>query len=136
MSPATVNHDLVTSRPRSPWPKIGAPSRQSQSVDRVREGTHIGRVITEEHFQAIYGACGVATMPRGLHVEPKEWWQGLFAFAIATGWRIREILAFRCSDLGPANGSDSDPSCGQQGRDDDVDHLPAWRWITSKGLLA
>ena len=125
MSPATVNHDLrhlkAALRVAQDWGYLPTIPK----CRRVREGTHIGRVITEEHFQAIYGACGVATMPRGLHVEPKEWWQGLLAFAITTGWRIREILAFRCSDLDLQTGRILTRAADNKGARDDVDHLPA-----------
>lgn len=65
----------------------------------VREAKKLPRYVTPEHFAAIYKACDVARMPRGLPYEPADWWRGLLIFCYMTGWRISEPLALRREDV-------------------------------------
>ena len=90
---------------------------------KVREPEEIGRIITPEHFQLIYGACEAAEKPTGLPCEPEDWWQALLVFALTTGWRISEILAFRREDLDLKTGAIVTRAADNKGRRDDVDHL-------------
>ena len=81
-------------------------------------------MITPEHVQAIYGACDVATMPKGLHCEPAEWWWALLLFALTTGWRIEEILLFRRDDLDFGTGAILTRAADNKAGRNDMDHLP------------
>jgi len=92
-------------------------------------------IVTPDHFQAIYEACGVATMPEGLAVTPQEWWQSLLVFAITTGWRIGEILALRRNDVDMKTGAILTRAGDNKGGRDDTDHLPAEALHHVKGLV-
>ena len=81
--------------------------------------------VTEEHFQAIYGACDVATMPMELPCDPATWWRGLITFAITTGWRIGEILSFPTADLDLATGEIIVRAKNAKGKRDGRDWLRA-----------
>ena len=124
VSTATINHDLrhlkAALRIAHEWgylPKV-------PKVRKVKEDQRIGRIITPEHFKAIYDACDVATMPEGLHCPPADWWRGLLAFLMTTGWRIGEALAFRRDDFDLATGAIITRAADNKGGRDDVDHLP------------
>lgn len=135
ISPATVNRELrhlkAVLRVAHEWgylPKL-------PKVRKVREEQRIGRVITPEHFEAIYKACDKASMPRGLHCEPKEWWQSLLVFGMVTGWRIEEILSFRRDDLDLATGSILTRAADNKGGRDDMDYLPDAALALVKGIV-
>ena len=124
VSPATVNRDLrhlkATLRVAHDWgylPKV-------PKFRKVREPDQIGPVITPAHFEAIYGKCDVATMPRGLACEPGDWWRALLVFALTTGWRIEEILSLRRQDLDLKTGAILTRAADNKGRRDDRDYLP------------
>jgi len=134
-SPATVNRELrhlkAVIRIAHEWgylPKV-------PKFRKVREEQRIGAVVTPEHFQAIYQACGVATMPGGLAVTPQEWWQALLVFAITTGWRIGEILALRRADVDLKTGSILTRAGDNKGGRDDIDHLPAEALEHVRGIV-
>jgi hypothetical protein len=52
-----------------------------------------------EHFDKIYKACDVATMPRRLPYSPDACWRALLTFVYITGWRVSELLAVRRVDV-------------------------------------
>lgn len=81
--------------------------------------------VTPEHFQQIYDACHVATMPAGMPYEPGEWWKAILFFAITTGWRKDEILKFRRKDLDLETGRIVTRAENNKGGRDDVDYRPA-----------
>lgn len=135
VSAATVNRELrhlkAVLRVAHDWgylPKV-------PKIRKVREEQRIGKVITPEHFQAIYQACDQATMPRGLHCDAKDWWQALLAFAMTTGWRIEEILSFRRDDLDVKTGSILTRAADNKGARDDVDYLPDAVLELVKGII-
>lgn len=80
--------------------------------------------VTPEHFEAIYKACDVATMPAGLPYEPGAWWRAILMFAMTTGWRKHEILRFLRSDLNLETGRIVTRSVNNKGGRTDVDFLP------------
>jgi integrase len=124
VSPATVNRELrdvkAALRVAHDWGYLPAVPK----FRRVREVEEIGRVMTPEHFQAIFEACDVATMPRGLPCEPGEWWRALLTFALTTGWRIDEILSLRHDDLDMGSGAILTRAADNKGGRDDRDYLP------------
>ncbi len=82
------------------------------------------RPVTREHFQAIYSACDVATMPAGLPYAPVHWWQAILMFAMTTGWRKNEILSLDRSELDLESGRIKTLASINKGSRDDVDFLP------------
>ncbi len=123
LSPASVNHDLrhlkAALRIAHEWEYLPVVPK----FRKVLESEQIGPVITEDHFQAVYEACDVATMPKGLHCEAAEWWRGVLVFAITTGWRIEEILCFRREDLDLETGAILTRASDNKGNRDDMDYL-------------
>jgi integrase len=122
VSPATINRELrslkAALRIAADWGYIA----KTPKFRKVREPEKIGAVISSEHFQAIYEACDVATMPVD-HPNPAEWWRALLVFAITTGWRISEILSFRREDLDLDTGRILTRAADNKGSRDEVDYL-------------
>jgi integrase len=123
VAPATVNREMrhikavlrialeygyITKVPKFRW---------------ARELTRIGRVITPEHFQAIYTACNKAAKPASQAYAPGDWWQALLVFALTTGWRIDEILSLRRDDLDLETGAILTRAADNKGKRDDRDYL-------------
>ena len=123
VSPATINREL---RHLKSILNIAHDWGYLPTVPKFRkakEADEIGQVVTPEHFQLIYGACHAAEKPSGLQCEPEEWWQALLVFALTTGWRISEILAFRREDLDLKTGAIVTRAADNKGGRDDIDHL-------------
>ena len=91
---------------------------------RIKVPDAMPRPVTQEHFEAIYNACDVATMPKGLPYEPVTWWRAILIFALTTGWRKDEILEFRRDDLDLERGSVLTRAENNKGNRDDSDFLP------------
>ena len=125
VSPATVNRELrhlkAALRVAHDWGYLPVVPK----FRRVRESDEIGRVMMPDHFQAIYEGCDAATMPRGLHCDPADWWRALLTFALTTGWRIDEILSLRRDDVDFRTGAILTRAADNKGRRDDRDYLPA-----------
>ncbi len=92
---------------------------------RIKVPQAMPRPVTREHFEAIYQACEVATMPERLPFEPSEWWRAVIMFAMTTGWRKEEILLFCRKDLDQDTGQITTRAQNNKGSRDDVDFLPA-----------
>ncbi|MHB8898079.1 MAG: tyrosine-type recombinase/integrase [Thermoguttaceae bacterium] len=123
VSPATINRELrhlkAAIRVANDWGYLAAVPK----FRKVREDEEIGQVITPEHFQLIYGACRAAKRPGNLPCTPEEWWQALLVFALTTGWRIGEILAFRREDLDLETGAIMTRAADNKGSRDGRDYL-------------
>ena len=91
--------------------------------------------VTLDHFRAIYDACEVATMPKGLGCDPATWWRGMITYAITTGWRIGEILSFPTTDLDVATGKIVVRAKNAKGKRDGVDYLPEVTLTHVKAVL-
>lgn len=61
--------------------------------------TELPRVMTPQHFAAIYAACESATMPEKLGCNPADWWRALLYLGYTSGWRISEMLSLRRADV-------------------------------------
>ena len=124
VSPATINRELrhlkAVLRVANEWGYLPILPK----FRKVREAELIGPVISQDHFEQVYEACGVATMPRGLTCEPSDWWRTLLVFSITTGWRINEILSFRRDDLDMKTGAILTRADDNKGNRDDIDYLP------------
>jgi integrase len=84
----------------------------------------IPRPVTLEHFDDIYQAAEVARMPRGLPVDPADWWRAIFMFAATTGWRKEEVLQFRREDLDLETGRVLTRADDNKNGRDHIDFLP------------
>lgn len=99
VSPATINKELrhikAVLRKAHEWeylPKV-------PKIAMVREPKKLPTYVTPEHFTAIYHACDSAIRPKGLTIQPGDWWRALVVFSYMTGWRVGEPLALRRDDL-------------------------------------
>ena len=82
------------------------------------------RPVTRDHFEAIYAACPVATMPEALPYSPTAWWRAILMFAMTTGWRKQEILHFERADMYLDTGQIRTRAGDNKGGRDDIDYLP------------
>ncbi len=82
------------------------------------------RPVTQAQFEAIYAACGTATLPEGLPFAAAEWWRAFLLFAMTTGWRLSEILALRWSDVNLETGQIKTRGIDNKGGRDELDCLP------------
>ena len=123
VSPATINRELrhlkAALNVAHDWGYLPTVPK----IRKIKEAEEIGQVITPEHFQLIYGACHAAKRPANLPCDPEEWWQALLVFALTTGWRISEILAFRREDLDLETGAIMTRAADNKGSRDDRDYL-------------
>ncbi|MBI1371540.1 MAG: tyrosine-type recombinase/integrase [Phycisphaera sp.] len=91
---------------------------------RLRLPDKIGRIVTPEHFELIYSKCDVATDPADQTCDAEAWWQALLVFAVTTGWRISEILAFTWDEVDLESGMVVTLAETNKPDRDDVDYLP------------
>jgi integrase len=135
VSAATVNHDLrhikAALSVAHEWDYLP----RMPKVRLIREEMRVGRVITPEHFEAIFNACDTASKPAGITCPPADWWRALLAFAMTTGWRIEEILSFRRQDLDLDAGSIMTRAADNKGKRDDVDYLPDAALALVRGIV-
>jgi len=52
-----------------------------------------------DHFDAIYNACEVATLPKNRPYSSGQWWRVLILTALMTGMRIKELLTVFREDV-------------------------------------
>ncbi len=91
---------------------------------KIRLPDAMPRPVAPDHFEVIYRACDVATMPESLPYHPGDWWQAVLVFAITTGWRKEEILEFSREDLDLDRGAVVTRAAVNKGGRDDMDFLP------------
>jgi len=124
VSPYTLKKELTVIktalRKAKQWKYIA----EVPDFEKVKVPEAMPRPITREHFQAIYNACDMATMPKGLPYLPGDWWRALLMFAMTTGWRKEEILEFRREDLDLDTGRVVTRASANKAGRDDVDYLP------------
>jgi len=134
-SPATINRELrqlkSALRIAHDWGYLPVVPK----FRKVREEQRIGSVMTADDFQAIFDACGSATMPAKLHCDPRDWWQALLMFAATTGWRIEEILSLQKDDLNLKTEAILTRAADNKGSRDDVDYLPDAALDLVKGVV-
>jgi integrase len=96
VSPATVNKELrhlhAVLRVGQEWGYLPAVPR----FRMLREPGRLPSYVTPEHFAALYHACDLARVPRGLaHCTAAAWWRGLLVLGYLTGWRLGDMLCLR-----------------------------------------
>ena len=123
VAPATVNRELRTIRAALQVAMDWGYVLSVPKIRKMKETAEIGRVINAEHFEVIYEHCDVATKPGGYPFSPGDWWRALLLFALTTGWRIEEILAFRRDDLNLETGAILTRAKDNKGSRDDADYL-------------
>jgi len=124
VSPYTIKKELSAVRAFLNWAKTNDYLTKVPKIPRVKLPDAMPRPVTPEHFEAIYKACDVATMPKGQHFTPAERWRAVLMFAMTTGWRKEEILLFPRTDLNLETGQVITRANNNKGNRDDVDFLP------------
>ena len=120
VSPATINLELRHLRAVLNVAHEYGYLPQVPKLRMVKEHKRLPRYVSPEHFAAIYQACHVATMPKGLQCDPPEWWRALFVFNYMTGWRIGEPMALRREDLDLDAGTAITRAADNKGGRDDI----------------
>jgi integrase len=124
VSPYTIKKELsvihAALNVAKDWEYIG----KLPKFRKVKVPDAMPRPVTREHFEAMYQACNVATMPRNVPCDPADWWRGILMFAMTTGWRKEEILLFGRDDLDLETGKVTTRAGNNKGGRDDVDYLP------------
>ena len=124
VSPYTVKKEVSAIRAAMNVAKDWEYIAQMPKFRRIKVPEAMPRPVTREHFEAMYQATDVATMPRNLSCEPAEWWRALFMFAMTTGWRKEEILLFRREDLDLDTGQVATRAKDNKSGCDEIDYLP------------
>jgi len=127
VSPATINQDLRNLKAMLRKAKKWGYLKDVPDVEFVREPGKLPRFVAQEHFAAMYGAADAAKFPTGagLPFTAGDWWRALLVFAYMTGWRIRECLALRRTDLDLDAGRAITRAADNKGnRDDSVKLAP------------
>jgi len=124
LSPSTVKKELSSIRAAMNKAKDWEYIAKTPKFDRVKVPEADPRPVTREHFEAMYQAADVATMPGRTSYSPGDWWRAIFMFAVTTGWRKDEILEFRREDLDLETGRIVTRAQANKGGRDDVDYLP------------
>jgi integrase len=134
LSPSTCNRELrhlkAALRIAHEWGYLPVVPK----FHRVREQQRVGRVMTPEHFTAIYSVCDSATIPATNNYPAADWWRALLCVAMTTGWRIGEILSLRRDDVNFKTGAVTIRAENCKGNRDDLDHLPKAALDHMKGL--
>lgn len=99
ISAATVNNELRTLRAVLKHAKRWNYVQNVPEFRFIKEPERIPRYVTVEHFEAIYGACHVATRPTDLPYDAPTWWRAFLIFQWMTGWRRSEPLHLLTSEL-------------------------------------
>jgi len=124
VSPYTIKKELATIRAAlniaSDWGYLA----QVPKFRKIKVPDAMPRPVTRDHFEAIYAACPVATMPEALPYSPTAWWRAILMFAMTTGWRKQEILHFERADMYLDTGQIRTRAGDNKGGRDDIDYLP------------
>ena len=99
LRPQTVNNELRTLRAALNKAKQWKLIRDVPVIAFLKSKEKLPRVMTEEHFLAIYKASSQAKYPQGLPYPAAQWWRGLTTFLYCTGWRISEPLSVQRKDI-------------------------------------
>lgn len=98
-SAATVNNELRSLRAALNKAKSWKFIKDVPEIVFLKEVEKLPRVMSEEHFVAIYKACSMASYPQNLPYPAAQWWRGLVTFLYCTGWRISEPLRVLRKDI-------------------------------------
>lgn len=120
----TVNKQLATVRQALRFAHKREYLAKLPEVEMLSVPEAMPRPVTREHFDAIYQACDVATMPAGLPFATADWWRAILMFAMTTGWRKDEILRFERADLDLETGRVVTRYENNKSSRTDVDYLP------------
>jgi len=124
VSPYTIKKELASIRHALNIAHDWGYLSKVPKIRKVKVPEAMPRPITQSDFEAVYKACDVATMPKGLPYAAGDWWQALLVFAMTSGWRKDEILSFRRADLNLETGEIVTRAKDNKGSRDEVDHLP------------